>query len=86
MADEYRCDYSDLSGDGKQIAETMYQTLLRILALNHRGCQWSALHGLGHLHHPLGWLAAQSYLNVHRNELTDEDVQWVESCRDGTNP
>jgi hypothetical protein len=84
MADEYECDFSALSDDGKRVVEAMYQTLLMILALNHRGCQWSALHGLGHLHHPLGWLAVQSYLNVHRNELTDEDVQWVENCGNGS--
>lgn len=86
MADEYRCDYSGLSDDGKQIAEAMYQTLQKILALDHRGCQWSALHGLGHLHHPQGREIVQSYLDVHRSELSDDDVQWIESCRDGTNP
>ena len=77
--------YSALSSDRKQMAETMYQTLSKILALDHRGCQWCALHGLGHLHHPLVRETVQSYLNVHRNELTDEDVKWVEQCRDGSN-
>ena len=78
-------DYSALNGDRKQMAETMYQTLLKILALDHRGCQWCALHGLGHLHHPFVRETVQSYLIVHRNELTDEDVKWVEQCRDGSN-
>ena len=81
--DDY--DYSVLSGDQKQIAETMYQTLSRILALGNRGCQWCALHGLGHLHHPLVRETGQSYLNVHRNEITSDDVHWVEPCRDGCN-
>jgi hypothetical protein len=77
--------YSALNNDKKQMAETMYQTLSGILALNHRGCQWCALHGLGHLHHPLVRETVQSYLNVHRNELTDDEVQWIEACRDGYN-
>jgi hypothetical protein len=58
--------------------------LLKILALDHRGCQWSALHGLGHLHHPLGPEIVQRYLDVHRKELTDEDAQWVENCSNGS--
>jgi hypothetical protein len=78
-------NYSDLNDDRKQMADTMYQTLSKILALDHRGCQRCALHGLGHLHHPLVRETVQSYLNVHRNELTDEDVKWVEQCRDGSN-
>jgi hypothetical protein len=77
--------YSALSPDQKQILEGMYQTLLRILTLNHRGCQWSALHGLGHLHHPRGPEVVQRYLDVHRDELTGQEVRWIESCRDGTN-
>jgi hypothetical protein len=78
-------DYSGLTDDRKQMAETIYQTLLRILALDHRGCQWCALHGLGHLRHPLVRDTVQGYLNAHRDELSDEDVQWVEECRDGSN-
>jgi hypothetical protein len=84
MADDYKCDYSELSDDGKRLVEAMYLTLLNILALPHPGCQWSALHGLGHLHHPLRWSAVESYLNVHRNELSDEDAQWVEDCGNGS--
>ena len=76
-------DYAALSVDAKQIAEAVYQTLLRMLALNHPACEWSALHGLGHLHHPLGRQTVQQYLDVHRGELSDEDVKWVERCRDG---
>jgi len=79
-----RDDYSALNDDQKQLGETMYQTLSRILALNHRGCQWSALHGLGHLHHPLVRETVQNYLDVYRRELSDEDLHWVEACRDGS--
>jgi hypothetical protein len=77
--------YESLSNDARQIFESMYQTLLKILALDHPACQWSALHGLGHLHHPLGRGTVQGYLEVHRDELGDEDVRWIEACRDGTN-
>jgi len=78
-------DFSSLTDDQAQIAETIFRTLLKILALDHRGCQWCALHGLGHLHHPLVPDTVQDYLDVHRNELTGEDLRWVEDCRDGTN-
>jgi hypothetical protein len=84
-ADNYKFDYLGLSNDDKQIVAAMYQTLLRILALNHRSCQWSALHGLGHLHHPLGRETVQNYLDIHRSELTDEDAEWIAYCRDGKN-
>ena len=83
-ADSYKFDYPALSDDGKQVVEAMYQTLLKILALDHLGCQWSALHGLGHLHHPRGADTAQRYLDLHRHELDDKDARWVEDCRDGT--
>jgi hypothetical protein len=75
--------YEALSNDARQIFECMYQTLLRILALDQPACQWSALHGLGHLRHPLGREVVQKYLDVHRGELADEDVQWIEGFRDG---
>ena len=78
-------DYLALNSDRKQMAEAMYKTLSRILALDHRGCQWCALHGLGHLHHPAVRDIVQSYLDVHRNELTDEELGWVEAFRDGHN-
>lgn len=76
-------DYPALSDDLRQVHEVIYQTLLKVLSLDHPACQWSALHGLGHLHHPLGREVVQSYLDAHRSELTDEDVRWIEGCRDG---
>jgi hypothetical protein len=76
-------DYATLSLDARQILESIYQTLQKILALDHQACQWSALHGLGHLEHPLVPQTVQSYLDAHRDELSDEDVRWIEGCRDG---
>ena len=85
MADDYKFDYPALSTDGKQIMEAMYRTLLKILALEHPACQWSALHGLGHLNHPLGREAVQNYLDIHGSDVSQEDVKWIARCRDGTN-
>jgi hypothetical protein len=76
--------YDAFSDDGKRMSDAMNRTLLKILALNNKACQWSALHGMGHLNHPLRRLDVQNYLNVHRNELTAEDAQWVEDCSNGS--
>jgi hypothetical protein len=37
-------DYAALMDDRKQMGEVILQTLSKILALDHRGCQWCALH------------------------------------------
>ena len=76
-------DYAGLSEDSKQILEATFQTLRRILALDHPACQWNALHGLGHLHHPMVRETVQRYLDAHRSELSEEDVRWVEGCSEG---
>jgi hypothetical protein len=49
---EYKYGYVTLTSDQNQMVDTMYHALSRILGLDHRGCQWCALHGLGHLYHP----------------------------------
>ncbi len=64
--------------------ETIFQTLSKILALDHRGCQICALHGLGHLYHPSSEQLVQKYLDKYRAEFSDEDVQWIEYCRDNS--
>jgi hypothetical protein len=83
QADGYAFNYPALSDDRKQMLEAMFQTLLKTLGLDHPACQWSALHGLGHLNHPRSRETVQNYLDVHRHELNDQDLRWVESCRDG---
>jgi hypothetical protein len=80
-----RYDYAALTDDRKQMGEIILRTLVKILALDHRGCQWCALHGLGHLHHPSVAQVVQRYLDAHRDALTDEEIHWVEACRDGKN-
>jgi hypothetical protein len=82
---EYKDGHGILTTDQDQMVNTMYHTLSRILDIDHQGCQWCALHGIGHLYHPLARDRVQRYLDVHRNEFSDEDVRWVESCRDGCN-
>jgi len=76
-------NYQRLSADGKQMCDAMYQTLLKILVLDYPACQWSALHGLGHLSHPQVRETVQAFLDVHRSELNDDDLEWVQACRDG---
>ena len=81
---EYKYGYLILTNDQSQMVETIFQTLSKILALDHRGCQICALHGLGHLYHPSSEQLVQRYLDEHRTEFNAEDVQWIEGCRDSS--
>jgi hypothetical protein len=74
---------SSLRPDLLQLLDTTLRTLSEILVLPHRGCQWAALHGLGHSHHPKVSPMVQRYLEEHDQELTEEDREWVKACRDG---
>lgn len=71
------------SSDAKRILEAIHETLVRILAIDHPACHWSALHGLGHLPHPKVRETVQRYLELHRAELSEEDAGWVERCGEG---
>jgi hypothetical protein len=84
IADNYRRDYSALSNDWKRVVDTMHITLSRILGLDHHGCQVCALHGFGHLHHPSVGEIVQRYIEVHRHEINQDELHWVEQCRDGS--
>jgi hypothetical protein len=75
--------YSELNDDQRLMADAMSHTLSKILAIDNRNCHLCALHGFGHLHHPLGKEIVQRYLDEHRHELSDKDVLWIEGCRDG---
>jgi hypothetical protein len=78
-------DYDDpalLDEEGKQMRETLFTVLSRILEIPHRGCQFCALHGFGHLHYSKGSETVQRYIDGHLNELSPEEVLWVEGCRD----
>ncbi len=76
-------DYRALTDDRKLMGDAILRTLVKILALDHQGCQWCALHGLGHLNHPSGGEIVQAYLDAHRSELSEIDILWIEQCRDG---
>jgi hypothetical protein len=86
MPHEYEYGYLTLTTDQEQMIDAIYHTLARILAINHRGCQWCALHGLGHLFHPLKRELVQRYLNEHLWELSAQDVSWIEAYRDSSAP
>ena len=81
---EYKFGYLTLTHDQSQMVEIIFQTLAKILALDHRRCQICALHGLGHLYHPSSEKLVQRYLDEHRNEFDAEDIVWIESCRDSS--
>ncbi|MCM3873796.1 MAG: hypothetical protein ND895_24170 [Pyrinomonadaceae bacterium] len=76
-------DLNKLDEKGWQILETMFETLVRILALDDQRSQEYALHGLGHLYHPKVKEVVQSYIDAHVTEFDDEDLKWVQQCRDG---
>ena len=49
--------------EDEQMQDVMYETLERILALPSETCQFAALHGMGHLHHPSTQEAIERFLN-----------------------
>jgi hypothetical protein len=53
--------------------QVIFETLCRILRLDSRECQKSALHGLGHLNHPLTGQTIEAYLN--ENPTMDEELK-----------
>jgi len=65
-----------------QIQQTIFETLCRILKFESRECQKSALHGLGHLNHPLTEKTIEAYLNEH--PMMDVDLkEYAISCING---
>ena len=84
MPKEYKYGYLTLTNDQSQMVETIFQTLSKILALDHQGCQICALHGLGHLYHPSSEKLVQRYLDEDRSEFNAEDIEWIEGCRDSS--
>lgn len=62
--------------------EAVYETLCRILKLDSRECQKSALHGLGHLNHPLTEPTIEAYLNEH--PMIDVELkEYAVNCKKG---
>jgi hypothetical protein len=79
----FKKDLKNLDEEAWQIFDTMFETLLKVLALNDDRAQTYALHGLGHLSHPKVKEVVQSYIDAHVTEFDEKDLRWVEQCRDG---
>jgi hypothetical protein len=77
-------DYGRLDSNDRAILDAVFETLDAILASDDPGCQWYALHGLGHLHHPRVPERVTRFMQLHANELEPADVAWLEQCRDGS--
>jgi hypothetical protein len=56
-----------------EFQQAIFETLCRILNLESRECQRAALHGLGHLNHPLTEQTIEAYLN--ENPMIDEELK-----------
>lgn len=77
-------DVSKLDTESRRLLDVMFETLKHILDLTDARTQGYALHGLGHLHHPGVRETVQKFINTHKAELTEQGLQWLERCRDGT--
>jgi hypothetical protein len=64
------------------VIETMLEVLAKILKLNDRDCQISALHGLGHLKHPNRQQVIESFLASHP-ELNEQSKRYAEAAIEG---
>ena len=63
-------------GEDLTMQDVMFETLVKILALNSEHCQKAALHGLGHLNHPATEEAIRIYLAKH-DSLSDEQKEYA---------
>jgi hypothetical protein len=75
----WRGDASKLDAESRLVRDVLFETLTRILAIPNRSCQQSALHGLGHLYHPLVHHAVQRFIDTNP---TGFSLKWLEQCRD----
>ncbi len=80
---DYSYDLKRLDNESWQMLSAMFETLIKILALDDARAQSYALHGLGHLHHPKVKETVQNYIDAHRSECTDDGLKWLQQCRDG---
>lgn len=76
-------DVAKLSTESRALLDAAFETLKSILEIPNTLTQRSALHGLGHLHHPGVQAAVQSYMDSGRSLLDPDELPWVEQCRDG---
>jgi hypothetical protein len=76
-------NYEHLSAEDKSLLDAMFETLAEILNLNEERCNAYALHGLGHLKHPLVKQLVQSFIDRNKSSISTEGLKWLEACRDG---
>jgi hypothetical protein len=69
--------------DEEAIFETLLATLERILAVPNEVSQYSALHGLGHLHHPRVKEIVTEFAKTQARHWPDKDKLWLQQCADG---
>ena len=75
----WREDPSKLDAESRALLDLLFETLTRILEIPNRASQQSALHGLGHLHHPQVHPAVQRFIDTNPSGFR---VKWLEQCRD----
>lgn len=63
-------------GEDLELQDIFFQTITKVLATNSWICQWAALHGLGHLHHPDTKELIQRFIDEHRS-LTPEQKAYA---------
>lgn len=76
-------DYEEFPPEDKLILDAMLETLTRILELKDSRCESYALHGLGHLKHPLVKNLVQSFIDRTKESISKDGLDWIEACRDG---
>jgi hypothetical protein len=76
--------YDELNLQEQKTCDTILQTLIKILSLDDIRSQSSALHGLGHLHHPQVKEVVQHYIDNGSEGWTEDGIEWLKQCRDGT--
>jgi len=74
-----RGDASKLDAESRVLLDVLFETLTRILAIPNQASQLSALHGLGHLHHPQVHDAVQRFIDTNPPGFS---LKWLEQCRD----
>ena len=77
-------DYGLLSENDRKLVDAMFETLIELLNLDDSRTKSSALHGLGHLHHPGVRSVIQEFIDTHSSELEPAGISWLEKCCDGT--
>lgn len=72
-----------LTEDECMVFEAMFETLQRILELPNDVCRYSALHGLGHLHHPGVRGVIQRFLDGPGQDWSPDGKKWLRECAEG---